>query len=61
MEELKNRAFYGRMLYRGGAISQKEAQGMIMPWIDAANEKSRELAKKYNLRPRLINFAAFVR
>lgn len=61
MEELKNKAFYARMLYRGGAIDQKTAKEMIDPWIKAANEKSRELAKKYNLRPRLINFAAFVR
>ena len=58
---LRERALKARALYLYGEITRKQAQVEIKPYIDACNEKSKELAKKYNQKPKLISFAAFVR
>lgn len=61
VKELKDKAERGRNLYRMGIIDRNEAKQAIEPYIIAVNERSKELAKKYNQRPRLTNFNAFVR
>lgn len=61
MEQLKAHAEQGRALYRRGEITRKQAQDMCKPYIDAFNARSKEIAKKYNQRPKTINFAGFVR
>jgi hypothetical protein len=60
-EEIKARAFEARDSYKAGFITRKEAQEMIIPYIKAFNEKSKEIAKKYNMKPKMISFAGFVR
>ena len=58
---LKERAENGRDLYKMNHISREEAKEYIMPYINAVNAKSKELAKKYKVRAKLINFAGFLR
>ena len=45
---LKNRAEEGRLLYKQGKITREECKEYVMPYLDAVNEKSKEIAKKYN-------------
>ena len=59
--ELKIHAEYYRDLYRLGKIYREEAKQEIMPYLDKVNEKSKELAKKYNQKYRPVNFCAYVR
>ena len=59
--ELKIHAEYYRDLYRLGKISREEAKQEIMPYLDKVNEKSKELAEKYNQKYRPVNFCAYVR
>lgn len=58
---LKQEAEMARMEYRAGHISRGEAQERITPYLDMVNTKSKELAKKYNQKPKLVNFSAYVR
>jgi len=44
-----------------GAIDFDKAKKMAQPHIDAINEKSREIAKKLGVKPRLVYFHHFVR
>ena len=59
--EIKEVAEKGRVLYNSGQISRDEAVEMITPYINACNEKSKELAKKYNMKPKKITFAQYIR
>jgi hypothetical protein len=44
-----------------GAITYDKAKEMAAPYIEAINEKAKEIGKKYGLKPRLITFASFMR
>jgi ribosomal protein S11 len=44
-----------------GAISYDKAKKMAAPHLAAMNEKAKEIAKKYGIKPRVITFAAFMR
>ena len=59
--ELKNRAEIAKMKYKNNLITREEAKKEIQPFIDYANKKAVELAKKYNQQPRKISFIAYVR
>ena len=48
-------------LYRLGKISREEAKEYIMPYLDYVNEKSKELAKKYNQKHKEITFSYYLR
>lgn len=61
VKKLKSTAEEGRSLYRCNAINIKEAKQMIMPYLNAVNEKAKELAKKYNMKPKKVNFYSYVR
>ena len=52
IDKLKNIADTYCDLYRLGKISREEAKEHIAPYLDYVNEKSKELAKKYNQRDR---------
>lgn len=58
---LKNEAEKARVLLRSGIIDLTEAKVKVKPYIDLVNKKSKEIAKKYNQRPRLVNVSAFLR
>lgn len=59
--ELKEKAEQARILYRMGEISREQAKKEVKPYVEAVNAKSKEIAKKYNQRPRLVNIAGFLR
>lgn len=61
IEELKENAEKGRVLYNHGNISREEAKEYIMPYINAFNEKSAEIAKKYGMKPKKISFGQYMR
>lgn len=61
IKKLRVTAEQGRTLYRTNTIAIAEAKKMVMPYIKAVNERSVELAKKYGVRPRKINFYSYVR
>ena len=48
-------------LYRLGKISREEAKEHIMPYLDYVNEKSKEIAKKYNQKHKEITFSYYLR
>lgn len=58
---LKERADIARLLYKRNIIARNEAYSIIYPYILAYNKKSKVIAKKYNVRPKKIHFASFVR
>lgn len=58
---LKNTAEAYRDLYRKGECSREVAKENIMPYLNAVNKKSVEIAKKYNQKPKLVNFVSYVR
>jgi len=57
IQELKNIDMWLKI----GAIDYDKAKAMAKPHIDAINEKSREIAKKHGVKPRLVGFHNFVR
>jgi len=58
---LKIDADYYRELLLRGVVSYDTAREHIMPYIDAINKKSKELAKKYKVTAKIISFSSFVR
>lgn len=48
-----------RLLYKD--ITYKQAKELSKEYIDNINKKSKEIAKKYNQKPRLITFAGIMR
>lgn len=50
-----------KMWLHSGAISYAQAERMAKPHLDAMNEKSKEIAKKCGVRPKLFNFASVMR
>lgn len=58
---LRDQADKGRMLYRASQIEIGEAKEMVMPYLNAVNERSKELAGKFGMKPKKVSFYAFVR
>jgi hypothetical protein len=58
---LKNEAEKARVLLRSGIIDLTEAKVKVKPYIDLVNKKSKEIAKKYNQRPRMVTTSSFLR
>ena len=44
-----------------GWITYGQAQEMAKPTIDSINEKSKEIAKKYGVKPQLVTFSMLMR
>jgi len=57
IDELRNIDLWVKM----GAIDYEKAKELAKPHIDAINEKSREIAKKHGVKPKLVGFHNFVR
>jgi hypothetical protein len=58
---LKERADSYKILYKINQVSRDEALGNIQPYIDAVNAKATELAKRFNVRPKLVTVTGFLR
>ena len=50
-----------KMWLHVGAISYEQARRMAKPHIEAMNDKAKEIAHRLGCKPRLINFASFMR
>ena len=50
-----------KMWLMTGAITYDKAKEMAAPHLAAMNEKAKEVAKKYGIKPRKITFAGFMR
>lgn len=61
VDEIKEKAFRARAMYRAGKITRAEALEEMEDYIELFDARSREIAKKYGQRPRLFSFAAFMR
>jgi polyhydroxyalkanoate synthesis regulator phasin len=57
IQELVNIDMWVKM----GAIDFDKAKKMAKPHIEAINKKSKEIAKKHGVKPRLVGFHNFVR
>lgn len=60
-KELKSVAENARSLYRSNLITREEAKERIEPFIEAYNKKSKEIAKKFNQKPKTISIISFLR
>lgn len=58
---LKERAETYKALYQTRQVGREEALENIEPYIKAVNEKATQLAKKYNVRPKLVTITGFLR
>lgn len=59
--KLKQKAEEYRFLYKTNQITRDIAKNNIVPYINAINEKSKEIAKKYNQKPKKVTFITFIR
>lgn len=50
-----------KRLYNTGAIDRDTAKAMLADFLDAHNKKSKEIAKKYNMKPKFLNFTSLMR
>lgn len=61
IDNLRVQAEKYRALYNLGGCSREEATKNIMPYLETVNNKSKEIAKKYNRKPKRITFANYIR
>lgn len=61
IDELRIIAEKYRLLYNIGECNREAAKKMIQPYLDMVNLKSKEIAKKYNKKPKTITFSVYVR
>lgn len=59
--KLKHEADTAKGLYRLGRITREEALEKVKPYIDEANRRGTEIAKKHGMRHRKITVAGFMR
>lgn len=58
---IKDRAEKARMLYRSGDMSFEDVKQVVGPYTTAVERRSKELAKKYGMRPQRFNLKAWLR
>lgn len=58
---LKDKAYIAKFKLIHGEITYNEALEMVKPYIDAVNDKSKEIAKKYGMKPKLVNAKGYLR
>lgn len=61
IEELRYNAELYRAQYNLGYCTREEAKKNILPYIEYLNNKAKEIAKKYNKRPKIISFSSYIR
>lgn len=57
----KEKAELAKMNFKHGFITLEEAKKTVKTYIDMVNTKSKEIAKKYNQKPKLVTVASFMR
>ncbi|ODD23709.1 hypothetical protein BB699_04365 [Listeria monocytogenes] len=61
IQRLKDKAHTAKMKYHRNLIDRETAKKQIIPYAEAFNTRSKEIAKKYNQKPKLLSVAAFLR
>lgn len=61
IDQLHHKAKQAKVLLAIGEITLEEAKEQARPFIDQANKKAVELAKKFQVRPKLMNLSSFLR
>lgn len=61
IDELRVRAEHYKALLNSGGCTYEEARKNVDPYINAVNEKAKEIAKKYNRRAPKMSAMAFLR
>lgn len=61
MTKLRIEAERAKCLYAYDQITREKTEEMIQPFLDAANEKSKEIAKRWNAKHRDITMIGFLR
>ena len=56
-----NKATIARIAYGQGKITREEAINQITPYIEHANKKGKEIAKRYGTYHRSIDMLGFLR
>lgn len=59
--ELYQKALDTRFLYRAGKITREEAMEQMQPYVEYYNMTVKRIAQKYNRKPKLFSFTAFMR
>jgi hypothetical protein len=59
--DLKQQAYEAKVLYNSGQITREEAKKRIQPYLDQVNAKAKEIAVKYNQKPKKVEFGYYVR
>lgn len=60
--ELLEKAYAARDLYIIGEITREEALEHVSPYVKTFNEKSKEIAKRFEIKkPKLITASQFLR
>ena len=60
-EKLRQDAHYIREEYRAGLINRGQAKERLAEYIEAYEEKTKEIAKKYGQKPKKFNLGEFLR
>lgn len=50
-----------KRLYNTGAIDRETAKLMLADFLEENNKKAKEIAKKYNMKPKFLNFTSLMR
>lgn len=61
IEILRNTAQNAKSEHAVGLITREQAKERIQPYLDAVNEKSKELCKKYKRKHKDVSFIGFIR
>lgn len=61
VKALMERAEEAKALYNAGLLGREDAKLRIEPYLHAVNKRSREIAKKYGQKPRIVTFNAYIR
>lgn len=58
---LKMLAFEARSAYYEGKVTRDEALEKVKPYLDAVNNRAKELSKQFNVRPKKVTVHSFMR
>ncbi|MGE6260884.1 hypothetical protein ACQKCU_23910 [Heyndrickxia sporothermodurans] len=58
---LKHEAEKAKIEYKQRLINREEAKERIHPYVEAFNKKSKEIAKKYHQKPKLLSVSSYLR
>lgn len=59
--DLYPKALKARHLYNLGLIEREEMKEDVQPYVDKFNHRSKEIAKKFDVKPKYISVQSFLR